>query len=61
MAGDKAALLAQVVSLDLPSTEARDDERPAIRVCVADDRETTFRGREHSAFHEQNHVFLMKK
>lgn len=42
MAADKTALLVQVVNLDLPSTEARDDERQTIRVYESDDRETMF-------------------
>ena len=40
---DKTILLVPMVSRDLPSAEARDDERQTIRCCDADDRETMFR------------------
>ena len=49
VADDKSALLVPMVSRDLPSAEARDDERQLNRVCDLDDRETMFRSREHSA------------
>ncbi len=40
---DKTILLVPMVNRDLPSAEARDDERQTIRCCDADDRETMFR------------------